>query len=181
MKKMCLILGGARSGKSTFALNLAKKIGGRVLFVATATPSDQFMEERIQKHRQERPQGWTTLEASKDVGNAIKCLLEKFDVVIIDCLTVLAGSRIIELVEPVSETQAWEAMKPEIEGIIDAWQSTDAMFIIVSNEVGLGVVPATNIGCAYRDALGRGNSHLAMHSTDVAFMVAGSPMWLKKS
>ncbi|MBP7733018.1 MAG: bifunctional adenosylcobinamide kinase/adenosylcobinamide-phosphate guanylyltransferase [Caldisericia bacterium] len=181
MKKMWFVLGGARSGKSTFALNLAKKNAGKVLFVATATPSDEFMEERIRRHRQERPVDWTTLEVTRDVGKAIKSLPQKYDVIIIDCLTVLAGSRIIELPENVGETQAWEALRPEVEGIIDAWENLESTFIIVGNEVGLGVVPATNIGCTYRDALGRANCELARNATDVVVMVAGLPMILKHS
>lgn len=181
MKKIWFILGGARSGKSTYALNLAKDIGGKVLFVATATPSDVFMEERIRRHRQERPSDWTTLEVTRDVGKTIKSLPEKYDVIIIDCLTVLAGSRIIELPENVGETQAWEALKPEVEGIINAWENLNSTFIIVSNEVGLGVVPATNIGCTYRDSLGRANCELARNATDVVMMVVGLSMVLKRS
>lgn len=181
MKKMWFILGGARSGKSTYALNLAKNIEENVLFVATATPSDEFMEERIRRHKQERPAGWETLEVTKDVGKAIMGLAGKFDVVIIDCLTVLAGSRIIELPENVGEVDAWEALKPEIDGIINAWEALDSTFIIVSNEVGLGVVPATNIGCTYRDALGRANYQVAKNATDVVMMISGLPMMLKNS
>lgn len=181
MKKMWFILGGARSGKSTYALNLAKEIGGKVLFVATATPSDEFMEERIRRHRQERPESWTTLEVTKGVGKEIINLSDKFDVVIIDCLTVLAGSRIIELPENVGETKTWEALKPEVDDIISAWEKLNSTFIIVSNEVGMGVVPATNIGCAYRDALGRANCELAKKATDVVLMVSGLPITLKSN
>lgn len=181
MKKMWFVLGGARSGKSTHALNLAQGIGDKVLFVATATPSDQFMEERIRKHRHERPESWTTLEASRDVGKSILSLADKFDAIIIDCLTVLAGNIIVELPEPMTETQAWDAIKPEIDSIINAWGKLESTFIVVSNEVGLGVVPATNIGCAYRDALGRVNCQIAAHATDVVFMVAGLPLKLKTS
>jgi adenosylcobinamide kinase / adenosylcobinamide-phosphate guanylyltransferase len=179
MKELWFVLGGARSGKSTYALELARKLGGRTLFVATATPSDEFMQERISNHRKERPQGWQTLESDRNVGAAISKIADQFDVIIIDCLTVLSGNRVIELPEPVSESQAWEKIKPEIDGIIESWNSSKASFIIVSNEVGLGVVPATNLGCAYRDALGRANRQIAEVATNVVFMVSGLPMNLK--
>jgi adenosylcobinamide kinase/adenosylcobinamide-phosphate guanylyltransferase len=179
VKRLWFILGGARSGKSTYALELAKDIGGKVLFVATATPSDEFMAQRINKHKQERPLNWKTLEKPKNVGQALMKLDEIFNTIIIDCLTVLAGNRIIELSEPVSETQAWNQIKQEIEDIVTACQMLNSDIIIVSNEVGLGIVPATNLGCAYRDALGRANCMIAKYATDVVFMVSGLPLIIK--
>ena len=181
MKELWFVLGGARSGKSTYALELAKNLGCRTLFVATATPSDEFMQERISNHRKERPQDWQTLEADRNVGQTISRISHQFDVIIIDCLTVLAGNCIFQLPEPISETDAWQAIQPEIEGIIEAWMASNATFIIVSNEVGLGIVPSTNLGCAYRDALGRANRQIAQAATNVVFMVSGLPMILKQT
>lgn len=181
MKKLILVLGGARSGKSTYALDYARKYGKNVVFVATGIASDDSMAKRIERHKSERPQEWKTVEAPKDIAGALKGTNCDPDIVIIDCITTLAGNLIIDIPEPIDETSAFSAIKPEIEGIVEAWNAMNATFLVISNEVGLGVVPATTLGCAYRDALGRANQTLACQATDVILMVAGIPVIVKTS
>ncbi len=181
MKKLILVLGGARSGKSTYALDYAKKNGKNVVFVATGIASDESMAKRIERHKSERPSNWTTIEASRNIAKSLKEVKTDPDIVIIDCLTTLSGNLIINISEPVDETSAFSAIKPEIVGIVEAWKSMNATFLVISNEVGLGVVPTTSLGCTYRDALGRANQSLASYATDVVLMVAGILLIVKSS
>jgi len=174
-----LILGGARSGKSRYAQDLAASRGERVLYVATAEAGDDEMRERIAKHRQERPAQWTTLEASREIGSAVKSAGDEFDVVLLDCLTLLASNIVLALPEPVQHAEAEAAVLIEAQGILEALRASRAGWIIVSNEVGLGLVPPYPLGRVYRDALGRANQVLAGGVDEVLFMVAGLPMRVK--
>jgi adenosylcobinamide kinase/adenosylcobinamide-phosphate guanylyltransferase len=175
-RRLTLILGGARSGKSAHAQQLAATRGRSVLYVATAEAGDDEMTARIAAHRAERPSHWQTLEAARHVGAAVRGL--SADVVLIDCLTLLASNVIAVLPEPVSEAQAMAALEPEIDELLRAYAAADGEWIIVSNEVGLGVVPAYPLGRAYRDALGRANQRLAASADEVLFLVAGLPFRL---
>lgn len=185
--KLTLILGGARSGKSHYAERLAAEIGGEsVLYVATAQPFDNEMRVRITQHQAERPTGWSTLEAPQAVGAAIA---EHFaatqgkpaeaSVVLLDCLTVLTSNLLLNFDDPFADIVE-ETINREIDAIISAMQTTDASYIIVSNEVGLGLVPPYPLGRAYRDLLGRANQRLAKVAERVLFMVAGLPMVVKE-
>lgn len=178
---LTLILGGARSGKSSQAERLADQVGGEVLYVATAHPIDEEMEARIEAHRTARPEGWRTLEARTKVGRSISRLDDNPDVLLLDCITLLANNVFppeaaddAEL-RPVGEA----ALEREIDELLDAWQSSEAHWIVVSNEVGMGLVPPYPLGRAYRDALGRANQRLAAAADRVILMVAGLPLWVK--
>jgi adenosylcobinamide kinase / adenosylcobinamide-phosphate guanylyltransferase len=177
-----LILGGARSGKSTFAEQLAAQYDGSVLYVATAQAWDEDMANRIAAHRAQRPARWRTLEAPVEVGKAILGAMPA-DVILIDCLTLLA-SNVIAPLDPADQAVADQALKAEIDALCDAVTTVAATdrtvnWIIVSNEVGLGIVPAYPLGRIYRDALGRANQRLAALADQVFFMVAGLPLTVK--
>jgi adenosylcobinamide kinase/adenosylcobinamide-phosphate guanylyltransferase len=177
-KRLTLILGGARSGKSAYAQRLAAERGNDVLYVATAEAGDDEMAARIAAHRAERPAHWQTLEAPRQVGSAIRVVAGDAGVVLIDCLTLLASNVIVPLPEPVA---AEAALIAEVDGLLAAYAASQAQWIVISNEVGLGLVPPFPLGRAYRDALGRANQRLAAVADEVLFMVAGLPMRVKSS
>ena len=178
-KRLTLVLGGARSGKSAYAQRLAMERGQCVLYVATAGAGDEEMAARIAAHKAERPAHWGTLEAPRQVGEAIAGWGGEVDVILIECLTLLASNVIVPLVEPVTEPEAEAALNVEVDGLLNAYNANDVEWIIISNEVGLGLVPPYPLGRAYRDALGRANQKLAAVADEVLFMVAGLPMKVK--
>lgn len=177
-KQMTLILGGARSGKSSYAQKMIEDSGKSGLFVATATASDEEMAARIQAHQVSRSSAWTTLEAPLAVGEAVS-KEQATDWVLLDCLTLLANNVLFSLPEPVDETAYRDAMDSEIAGLRTAYAAHPGEWVIVSNEVGLGLVPPYPLGRVYRDALGRANQQLAAAADIVLFMVAGIPMRVK--
>ncbi|NPV39834.1 MAG: bifunctional adenosylcobinamide kinase/adenosylcobinamide-phosphate guanylyltransferase [Anaerolineae bacterium] len=177
-KSLTLILGGVRSGKSSRAQKMMEEKGGPVLFVATASAGDAEMAERIRVHQLERPAGWATLEASRHVGAAIREQDFKGNI-LLDCLTLLASNVMMEFPEPVDEQAYTQAMQTETDELLEAYHAHTGEWVIVSNEVGLGVVPAYEMGRYYRDALGRANQQLAAAADRVIFMVAGIPMVVK--
>ena len=179
-KTLTLILGGARSGKSAHAQQLARERGGDdVLFVATAQALDDEMTARIESHRRERPAGWRTLEAPRHTGQAIACA-EPSAVVLVDCLTLLVSNAVLaQAPESASAAEAEAAALAEVKELLAAYQSGTASWIVISNEVGLGLVPPYPVGRAYRDALGRANQRLAAQADEVVLMVAGIPMKIK--
>ena len=182
-----LITGGARSGKSRFAQETAAVAaaasGERVLFVATAEAGDEEMRRRIQAHRQHRPAGWRTLEAPSGVGNAIRREIGDAQLVIIDCVTLLVSNVLGGFVSAdgvrVDVPNAEAAVTREIDGLLDCLTRTPADFLVVTNEVGLGIVPDNEVGRAYRDLLGTANQRLAAAADSVYLLVSGLPLRLK--
>ena len=183
MNKGCtLIIGGARGGKSRFAQELAEKTGEAVLFVATAEAGDEEMRRRIEKHRRSRPASWRTLEATSDLASRIGRETGGEGVVLIDCITLLVSNILGEYSGPDNEQIEGlieEKVTAEIRELIECINQSDTRFIIVSNEVGLGLVPANQLGRFYRDILGRANQLLAQRADEVYLMVCGLPMPLK--
>jgi adenosylcobinamide kinase / adenosylcobinamide-phosphate guanylyltransferase len=185
-KGLTLILGGARSGKSTYAEQLAAQRGKRVAYVATAQAWDDEMALRIANHQAQRAAGWITLEAPQQVGATVAAAEAaartaggEWEVVLVDCLTLLANNVILALPEPVEIPAAEAALRVEVDALLAAYAASNASWILVSNEVGLGIVPAYPLGRVYRDALGRANQQLAAMADEVLFMVAGLPMRVK--
>ncbi len=180
---MTLILGGARSGKSWYAQKLAHERGGdEVLFVATAQALDEEMRARIEAHRRDRPAAWRTLEVPRDAGNTIRMAEHSPggpSVVLVDCLTLLVTNAVLALPESASIEEAEAAALAEARGLVEAYRTGRATWVVISNEVGLGVVPPYPLGRAYRDALGRANQYLAAEADEVVLMVAGIPMKVK--
>jgi len=177
--KLILILGGARSGKSSYAQDLAMNISGKVIYVATAEARDDEMKERIAVHKAERPNGWLTVEAPTKVGKALEKTISSADVVLLDCLTLLTSNILLSMPENASVAEVQAAMDVEIDELLSVIEQSGAKWIIVTNEVGLGLVPAYALGRTYRDVLGRVNQRLAKAADEVLFMVAGLPMKVK--
>jgi len=171
------ILGGARSGKSRYAQELAARLGRRVLYVATAEALDEEMNSRIERHKKSRPPTWKTLEAQTDVAKAISSEIGDAEVVVLDCLTLLVSNL---RGEDSADIETWEKrVTSELETLISLMEVTPSHFIIVSNDVSLGLVPPSTLGRAYRDILGVANQMLAKHAEEVYFMIAGIPILLK--
>ena len=169
-----LILGGVRSGKSREALRVASSMprGSRGAFLATAQALDGDMEARIARHRAERPAGWGTLEEPFDVLAACGSLAASVDVVVLDCLTLWVANLLLRGDEEKSILAAADALA-------DFLGERCFSLIIVSNEVGAGVHPATDVGLRFRDALGGVNQRIAAAADRVSYMVAGLSMTVK--
>ena len=175
-ESLILILGGARSGKSAFAEALARQRGGRTLYVATAEALDAGMERRIAAHRRQRPPEWDTLEEPLHLASAIPPALPGYDTCLLDCLTLWVSNMLLRLEgNPEAEREILAAT----EALLAVWRRSAAGWIVVSNEVGLGVSPATALGGAYRDALGRVNQAVAACADQVYLMTAGLALELK--
>ncbi len=181
MGKLILVLGGARSGKSTYAEAWARERGGRVLFVATAQAFDDEMRSRIARHRASRPDSWQTLEAPLNVGDAVRERLagSAFDTVILDCMTLLASNVLLSLPEDADQDAVTAAVLAEADSVLAAHAESSADWLIVTNEVGMGIVPPTRLGRFYRDALGTANQHIARAADEVRLLVAGIAWKLK--
>jgi len=171
MGKVTLILGGARSGKSSFALRLAKKYK-KVAFVATCEGLDKEMRERIKKHKVSRPKDWTTFEKNKDIASALDNMKNDFDCIIIDCLTLWVSNLLL------SKNKEEKIVQQAI-AILARLKKKKAWAIIVSNEVGLGLVPANSLGRKFRDIAGRVNQLAAGEADEVFFTVSGIPTKVK--
>ena len=177
--KVTLVTGGARSGKSTYAQEMAMKVGVSVLFVATAEAGDEDMRKRIEEHRKSRPADWVTLEATSHIGSRISENIGKARLVIVDCITLLVNNIFMRYDETTDTDIAEKGVMTEIDELIDCMDRTEADFIVVTNETGLGIVPADRISRLYRDILGRVNQRLAQRADEVYMLIAGIPMPLK--
>lgn len=185
-RQLILLLGGARSGKSTYAERLAAQFGDRVLYVATAQAGDEEMPARIATHRQTRPTIWRTIEAPTGVGEAVRAALASgaVDAVLLDCLTLLVSNVILQGVveedlDRVDGVAAQEQVEVELDGLLDVFRAGDVPWIVVSNEVGCGLVPPYPLGRVYRDLLGWANQRLAAEANQVYLMVVGLPLNIK--
>ncbi len=163
-----LVLGGARSGKSRYALQLAEQAARSRLFIATAEAGDEEMAARIARHRAERGEGWTTLETTRDLNGALK-EARAGSVALVDCLTLWLANL----------AYAGDDIAAEIERLCDAVGPLAGPVVFVSNEVGLGIVPETPLGRDFRDWQGRLNQRMAAACAAVVFIAAGLPSALK--
>jgi adenosylcobinamide kinase/adenosylcobinamide-phosphate guanylyltransferase len=191
MGKLSLILGGARSGKSTYAEQMAHRLAGdQVLYVATLEVKDEEMRQRAENHQASRLQSWRTLEAPRRLSQAISQSIHDEKVILIDCLTLYVSNALLETTMPSDNAFNPPSSNPfdpaidsrlmaEIEDLLQTHNASGVDTIIVSNEVGLGLVPPYELGRAYRDMLGRVNQVLASQADDVYFLVAGIPMKIK--
>lgn len=183
-KRFILILGGARSGKSDLAQKLARSIGDdQVLFVATAAADDEEMRARIAAHQAARPASWRTLEVPLQVADALAEHRGAARLVLVDCVTLWVSNMLGATSPDGGETPDLEAAKAllqdELGALHDWYRGSDASLILVSNEVGMGLVPPYPSGRAYRDLLGVANQFLATRATEVYLTVAGIPIELK--
>jgi len=171
-RRLTLITGGARSGKSALAQKIGEAWRGQVCFVATATAGDQDMAERIARHRSERPTSWTTMESPVEVTSDISGITED-SLVIIDCVTMWVSNLLL---------QGFELEKIEEEAAILAefLGQREAPTVVVTNEVGLSIVPDNELARRYQDTLGRVNQALAHRAERALFVSAGRITQLEK-
>ncbi|MDR2018209.1 MAG: bifunctional adenosylcobinamide kinase/adenosylcobinamide-phosphate guanylyltransferase [Syntrophobacterales bacterium] len=170
MGKITFILGGARSGKSTYALGEANLLKGRKAFIATAEALDREMERRIARHKAERGPEWDTFEEPIDIKSVLKGIGNKYPVILIDCITLWVSNLLHKEL----------SLKEEFESLVKALlRCSDADVYLVSNEVGMGVVPEYPLGRVYRDQLGLLNKMIASVADRVILMTAGIPVTIK--
>jgi adenosylcobinamide kinase/adenosylcobinamide-phosphate guanylyltransferase len=178
MGKLIFILGGARSGKSTYAQRLAERSGKSVAFIATAQAGDDEMSARITKHRAERPAEWVTLEIQQNIAAYLKGHPAQAELYLLDCVTLLVTNILFQYTEGevTDEQKAADAIKAEVEKLLAYIRAHKADWIIVSNEVGLGLVPPYPLGRIYRDLLGMANQRLAAAADKVYMLMSGIPV-----
>ena len=168
-EKSLLVLGGARSGKSGFAQAQAESLSGELIYVATAQALDAEMGDRIARHRDNRGSRWRTVEAPLDLAAAIAVESRSNSVLLIDCLTLWASNLML----------AERHIHREIETVTSAITAAPGKIILVSNEVGLGIVPGNALARRFRDSAGEINQAIAQTADSVVFVAAGLPLVLK--
>ncbi len=184
--KIILVTGGARSGKSSFAEKLIADLSGKIAYIATAIPFDEGMKDRIKKHRKSRPDYWTTYEVYKDIYKYIDEISEKHDAVLLDCVTILVTNLMFENHNIDWDKVGWEKIdeierniKEQIELFIKALRDARMTCVIVTNELGMGIVPENRLSRIFRDIAGRINQYVASNSDEVYLAVSGIPVKIK--
>jgi adenosylcobinamide kinase / adenosylcobinamide-phosphate guanylyltransferase len=170
--ELVLVGGGVRSGKSAFALALARRLGGRRAFVATAQPFDDEMRARIAAHRAERDGDFATVEAPLDLPAALEALGSAAEVVVVDCLTLWLSNLLLRGDPP-------EAIGRAVARLADVLRASPFHAILVTNEVGMGVVPESALGRAFRDVAGRAHQHLARRADRIYLAALGCILRLR--
>ena len=173
MSKIVLFTGGARSGKSTRAEQYAARLDAPVVYFATAQAGDDEMRERIVHHQSRRPAHWRTLEAPISVAATLTSL-EAGSIVLLDCISLLVSNLLLA-----NETAPEPVVDDEIAALLEAVRVRNLTLIAVTNEVGMGIVPAYPLGRVYRDLLGRANQQVASVADEVYLVVCGIPVELK--
>jgi len=180
MSSIILVLGGARSGKSSFAEEIVTELGGKnVIYLATAKAKDSEMSDRIARHQADRPTEWETIEENKQVSSILKNLTRD-SVILLDCLTLLISNLLLTEEESTDYSKKEMLINNEIANIIEVARKRELDLVIVSNEVGQGVVPAYKSGRIYRDIVGRANQKIATEADEVYITYAGIPVEIKK-
>jgi adenosylcobinamide kinase/adenosylcobinamide-phosphate guanylyltransferase len=173
VEKKIFVIGGCRSGKSNHALDLAEKMtANERIFIATCVPQDGEMRQRVAKHQQNRSQSWKTIEAPLQLPQAILDNARAEGVVLVDCLTLWINNLLME-------NENAPDVEDQISRLVQAVQSADGPVIMVSNEVGTGIVPENQLARVYRDLVGSVNQAVARHVDRVVWVVAGIPVDIK--
>jgi len=170
--KITFITGGARSGKSAFAEKIAADIAGRRAYLATAQALDAEMVARIEHHRQRRGSAWDTYEEPLAVAELVHKLSGRYDVVLLDCLT-------LWLSNIMARTRSADEIDAHIVRLVSAVKAFSGACIIVSNEVGLGIVPDNALARQFRDVAGTANQKFALTANDAYFLASGIPLQIK--
>ncbi|HBE76854.1 MAG TPA: bifunctional adenosylcobinamide kinase/adenosylcobinamide-phosphate guanylyltransferase [Firmicutes bacterium] len=185
MARLILITGGARSGKSTYAEKVASKAGSNVLYIATALPIDSEMEERIAKHREHRPSHWQTIEAYRDLDTLILKNAPGKSAVLLDCVTVMLNNLVFDA-EVDWETADHRVIadleaqfRKEFQKLIYCVDKLDIPIILVTNELGMGLIPENRLSRIFMDIHGRINQLLASAAHEVFLCVSGIPLRIK--
>ncbi len=169
--KLIFVLGGARSGKSSFALQQGKAHSPRA-FLATAEPLDAEMAIRIQKHKRSRGSGWTTFEIPVQLAEWFTEQGGNYSSVVVDCLTLWLNNILREKIRP-------RQIPTHVRKFLKAMRASSGQIVIVSNELGLGLVPGDSVSREFRDMAGRMNQLVAAEADEVHFLVSGIPLRLK--
>ncbi|WP_129596151.1 bifunctional adenosylcobinamide kinase/adenosylcobinamide-phosphate guanylyltransferase [Anaerophilus nitritogenes] len=183
--KITLVTGGARSGKSSYAENLAKTSKGLVAYLATAIAFDEGMKDRIKKHRDLRPSEWTTYEGYKDLYKIIGEIGTKHKTILLDCVTIMTTNLMFECEEDwenISHEKIDEVenyIQDQMIKLIEEIKKNNIWGIMVTNEVGMGIVPENRMSRIFRDIAGRINQMIAKKADEVYFTVSGIPMKIK--
>jgi len=177
--KLIFITGGARSGKSSFAEKIAIESSREVTYIATAEPLDSEMKYRIQKHKDARPSHWKTYEEPCKVNQLIRCLGRDNRVIIMDCLTLLTSNLLLRKEDKVQDETWQKEILNQITDLAESAYKVRSKVIIVSNEVGMGLVPDNVLGRSFRDVLGKANYIFAGMADEVILMVSGIPLKIK--
>ena len=172
MGKLIFITGGARSGKSSFGVKMAKSIKKRKVFIATCIPEDEEMKKRVALHRKNRPSSWKTIEVRKELLSVLEEETKSDIVIVIDCLTLFISSLLMEKVRE-------SIIKNEIKKIVKVIKQGKAMVIVISNELGSGLIPENKLGRVFRDIVGFCNQIAAAGAREVYFAVSGISMQIK--
>ena len=173
MKKKIFVLGGCRSGKSSYALETAQKFSGnKKVFIATCVPRDDEMKLRVARHQQERSRHWHTVEAPLHLPQAIVEAGGKASVLLIDCLTLWINNLLMENYDS-------EQILDQVQSLSRAVSSATLPVVLVSNEVGTGIVPDNKLARLYRDLVGSTNQAVAACADQVIWTVAGIPVIIK--
>jgi len=167
-----LVIGGCRSGKSSHALKLAEGMGRRRTFLATCNPMDDEMQDRVDRHRRARSPSWETLEVPVDLAEAITTRSPLTEVLLVDCLTLWLSNLLMQ-------TQALERLRQRIDEVAKAVRAAPSAVVLVSNEVGAGIVPENRLARLYRDLAGWANQAVAASCNRVVWTVAGIPVTIK--
>ena len=175
MSQLTLITGGCRSGKSRYAVQKAKEFLGDVVYVATCHPQDDEMSQRVTQHRQERPSSWKTIEGESDLTKIVQNQVQRDSktLLLIDCLTLWISNHLIS-------GRNRKSVLEEVERTLHAIQSYPESVIVVTNEVGLGIVPENPLAREFRDLAGEVNQRFAQSADEVVLMVCGIPLVVKK-
>ena len=185
MSNIILVTGGARSGKSSFAESLCKNQNNRIAYIATSIAFDDEMKNRVKKHQESRPKEWKTYEIYKDIYSIIDEIGEKHDTVIMDCVTLMVNNLMFTYGIDVDKATSKELdelenyIRDQIEKLLDAVKKTNLYFVIVTNEIGMGIVPENKLARIYGDFVGRANQLISKYSDEVYFVVSGIPMKVK--
>jgi adenosylcobinamide kinase/adenosylcobinamide-phosphate guanylyltransferase len=173
VNKIIFIIGGCRSGKSTYALQTAEKMPAeRKIFIATCVPQDTEMKQRVARHQKERSQNWVTVEEPLHLPQAILENSPKADVMLVDCLTLWVSNLLMQSGDE-------KKIADTIPQLIDALEKATCPIVLVSNEVGTGIVPENRLARQFRDITGWVNQAVAKCSNKVVWMVAGIPVTVK--
>jgi len=176
--RITLVIGGCRSGKSSHALLLANQIAGdetpvsRKIFIATSVPTDSEMDARVVKHKKERGDGWHTAEVPLDIPAAIAEFSGEADLILVDCLTLWVSNMMFHEFDDDGILRMVEALQHTLE-------NASSPVFLVSNEVGMGIVPDNGLARRFRDMAGMVNQKIAQSADRVIYMVAGIPMKIK--